>query len=103
MSRDLRSIANGLSQHLVRDGQASARLAHVRQELLAPVNAIAGYADILRDEANQIGLPALTPDIDRILASAEALLSLVEGLLDVRTTTARREGESLSDYQERLL
>jgi class 3 adenylate cyclase/signal transduction histidine kinase len=85
------------------DRQANARLAHVRQELLAPVNAIAGYADILRDEAIQLGLPALTPDIDRILASAEALLGLVEGLLDAGTTTSRREGESLSAYQERLL
>src|SRR4051812_2092588 len=103
MSWDLPFSPDSRSERLLSDRQANARLAHVRQELLAPVNAIAGYADILRDDANQQGLPALTPDIDRILASTEALLSLVEGLLDAGTTTARREGESLSDYQERLL
>ena len=91
------------SERLLSDRQTDARLAHVRQELLAPVNAIAGYADILRDEASRLGLTALMPDIDRVLESAESLLGLVEGLLDAGTTIARREGENLSDYQERLL
>jgi adenylate cyclase len=103
MSRDLPFAADGQSERRLSDHQTNARLAHVRQELLAPVNAIAGYADILRDEASRLELPALTPDIDRILTSAEALLSLVEGLLDAGTTTARHEEESLSDYQQRLL
>ncbi|MFD0465642.1 histidine kinase dimerization/phospho-acceptor domain-containing protein [Microvirga aerilata] len=74
--------------------QTNARLSHVRQELLAPVNAIAGYADILRDEATRLGLPALMPDIERVLESAEALLGLVEGLLDAGTTLTRREGRA---------
>src|SRR3954468_15885300 len=101
MSRDLPITDDSRTESLLSDRQANARLAHVRQELLAPVNAIAGYADILRDEASRLELPALTPDIDRILTSAEALLSLVEGLLDAGTTTARHEEESLSDYQQR--
>jgi class 3 adenylate cyclase len=67
------------------------------------VNAVAGYADILRDEASRLGLAALMPDIDRVLEAADALLNLVEGLLDARSATARRDGESLSDFQERLL
>jgi adenylate cyclase len=103
MNWDLPFTEDGRSERLLSDRQTNARLAHVRQELLAPVNAIAGYADIVRDEANRLGLPALMPDIDRILASAEALLSLVEGLLDAKTTTARHEVESLTDFQERLL
>jgi hypothetical protein len=31
-----------------------ARLAHIRQELLAPAGAIDGYADIRRDEARRL-------------------------------------------------
>jgi adenylate cyclase len=103
MSRDLPITDDSRTESLLSDRQANARLAHVRQELLAPVNAIAGYADILRDEASRLGLPALMPDIDRVLEAAEALLGLVEGLLDAGTTMARREGESPSDFQERLL
>src|SRR3712207_8483788 len=56
-----------------------------RQELLAPVNAIAGYADILRDEADRLVLSSTMPDIERILGSAETLLGIVEGLLDAGT------------------
>jgi len=92
-----------LSKRFLRDRQTNARLAHVRQELLAPVNAIAGYADILRDEAGRLGLPDLLPDIDRVLEAAGSLLSLVEGLLDSEATLAHFEGESLSDFQKHLL
>jgi class 3 adenylate cyclase/CheY-like chemotaxis protein len=103
MSRDLPITHDGRSERLSSDRQTDSRLAHVRQELLAPVNAIAGYADILRDEASRLGLPALMPDIERVLEAAEALLSLVEGLLDAGTALTRRQGESPSDFQERLL
>ena len=103
MSRDLPITQHGRSERLLNDRQTDARLAHVRQELLAPVNAIAGYADILRDEASRLGLRALMPDIDRVLEAAEALLSLIEGLLDAGTALTRHEGESPSDFQERLL
>lgn len=103
MNRDFRRIEADRPESPLGSREISARLAHVRQELLSPVNAVAGYADILRDEASRLGLTALMPDIDRVLEAAEALLNLVEGLLDARNATARREGESLSDFQERLL
>ena len=52
------SDRDGRTERLLRDGPSDkrARLAHVRQELLAPVKAIAGYADILRDEDSRLGL-----------------------------------------------
>jgi class 3 adenylate cyclase/ActR/RegA family two-component response regulator len=103
MNRDFPLTEHGRSEHPFSHRETNARLAHVRQELLAPVNAIAGYADILRDEATRLRLPALMPDIDRVLEAAESLLGLVEGLLDAGTSIARREGESLSDFQERFL
>ena len=104
MNRDSPSTEDGRSERLLSDRQTDARLAHVRQELLAPVNAIAGYADILRDEAARLGLPALMPDIDRILASAEALLEPCGRPPGCqRPQSARHEVESLTDFQERLL
>ncbi|MPR10025.1 adenylate/guanylate cyclase domain-containing protein [Microvirga tunisiensis] len=103
MKREPPPADNGSPVPLVRDDRERARLAHVRQELLAPVNAIAGYADILRDETDRLGLSSIMPDIERVLASAEALLGIVEGLLDAGTATARHEGESLAHFQERLL
>jgi adenylate cyclase len=103
MSRDLPFTNDDRSERRLSNRETNSRLAHVRQELLAPANAIVGYADILRDEATRRELLTLMPDIDRIRASAEALLSLVEGLLDTGATTACREGESQSDFQKRLL
>jgi adenylate cyclase len=79
-----------------------ARLAHVRQELLAPVSAIAGYADILREEAHRFGLERLIPDLERILSAAEVLLELVEGLLEVDATKDRQTGDHTAVVQERL-
>jgi signal transduction histidine kinase len=103
MNRDLRSADSARSERLVRDGENNARLTHVRQELLAPAGAIAGYADILREETARLGQPALMPDIDHIVASADALLSLVEDLLGAGARTARRQEEGLPDFQARLL
>jgi CheY-like chemotaxis protein len=79
-----------------------ARLAHVRQELLAPVNAIAGYADILRDEAGRLGLEGMTPDLDRILAAGGVLLELVERLSDLGAVSDPQAGEGTTAVQERL-
>jgi class 3 adenylate cyclase len=58
------------------------RLANIRQELLAPVTAIVGYAEMARDEARRIGLQPLLADLERIQLAARALAELVEGLLD---------------------
>ena len=46
---------------------------------------------MLGEEAARLGLPALMPDIDHIVASADALLGLVEDLLGAGTRTARRQ------------
>jgi adenylate cyclase len=78
------------------------RLSHVRQELLAPVNAIAGYADILRDEAGRLGLGEMAPDLDRILTAGGVLLHLVERLLDLGVTADPQAGEDATAVQERL-
>ena len=82
--------------------QRRARLARVRQELLAPVSSVAGCADILRDEAGRLGLEGMAPDLDRILAAGGVLLHLVERLLDFGAAADPRAGEGAAAVQERL-
>ena len=55
-----------------------ARLANMRQELLAPASAIVGYAEMLRDEAAQIGHGEFAEDLARIAAAARTLNDLVD-------------------------
>jgi class 3 adenylate cyclase len=59
-----------------------ARLADLRQELLAPADAIVGYAEILSEDARRLELRAALPDIDRLSAAAIDLQRLVRALLD---------------------
>jgi class 3 adenylate cyclase len=59
-----------------------ARLADLRQELLAPADAIAGYAEILSEEARRLHLREALPDIDRLSAAAVALQRIVQAFLD---------------------
>ncbi len=54
------------------------QLASMRQELLAPANAIVGYAEMLRDEAAQNGHDEFTEDLERIGSSAQALYDLID-------------------------
>jgi class 3 adenylate cyclase/CheY-like chemotaxis protein len=58
------------------------QLAHLRQELLSPVNALLGYAEIMHEEAARKGRPDILPDMNRILAAARDLAGKIEGLLD---------------------
>jgi adenylate cyclase len=37
------------------------QLAHLRQELLSPVNAMLGYAEIMHEEASRTGRPDTSP------------------------------------------
>jgi adenylate cyclase len=58
------------------------QLAHLRQELLSPVNALLGYAEIMHEEASRKGRPDILPDMNRILGAARDLAGKIEGLLD---------------------
>ncbi|MEH2513737.1 adenylate cyclase [Nitrobacteraceae bacterium AZCC 1564] len=58
------------------------RLAHLRQELLAPVSALLGYAEILHEEASRNGRTDILPDVNRILGAARDLSNKVDRLVD---------------------
>ncbi|MCZ6771099.1 MAG: response regulator, partial [Proteobacteria bacterium] len=77
-------------------------LANMRQELMAPVSAIMGYAEILHEEAASSGLQEITPDLDRILASAQDLSGLVDRLLDEELAKNLFEGNDAGEAGKAL-
>ena len=79
-----------------------ARLANMRQELLAPVSAIIGYAEILLKEAGTPGLEEVAADLERIHEAAVALLELVDRLLDVAAVLDREVAEGVEAVQSEL-
>jgi adenylate cyclase len=82
--------------------QRRARLANMRQELLAPVTALVGYGEMLVEKARGLESETAGPDLQRILISAQELLELVERLLSVDTVAGRRSGAELGELQTKL-
>ena len=58
------------------------QLTQLRQELLSPVNALLGHAEILQEEASRKGRPDILPDMNRILGAARDLAGKVDRLVD---------------------
>jgi signal transduction histidine kinase len=58
------------------------QLAQFRQELLSPVNALLGYAEMMHEEASRNGRPDMLPDMNRILGAARDLAGKVDRLVD---------------------
>ncbi|MFH0299728.1 adenylate/guanylate cyclase domain-containing protein [Bradyrhizobium sp. 31Argb] len=58
------------------------RLAHLRQELLSPVNALLGYAEIMHEEASRDGRQDMLPDVNCVLRAARDLADKVDRLVE---------------------
>lgn len=61
-------------------------LANVSHELRTPLNAIIGYSEMLHDELGdegKIDRPQFRQDLDRIISSGQALLTLINEILDL--------------------
>ncbi|MBU4448689.1 MAG: PAS domain S-box protein, partial [Proteobacteria bacterium] len=61
----------------------SAFLATMSHELRTPMNAILGYSEILMEEAQDKGQEEFIPDLEKIHASGNHLLSLINNILDL--------------------
>lgn len=79
-----------------------ARVANMRQELLAPVSALVGYGEMLVEEARRLELADILSDLERVLASAQELLELVDRLLDVESVKGHQSGVDLDELQIKL-
>jgi len=79
-----------------------AALANMRQELLAHANAIVGYAELVREEAERSKLEALLPDLGTISTAAGSLFDLVNKLLDRPLAEELMAGSDLEAAQRSL-
>jgi signal transduction histidine kinase len=58
-------------------------LAHMSHELRTPLNAIIGYSELMREEAEDLGIEGFTGDIDKIHSAGQHLLELINSVLDI--------------------
>ena len=58
-------------------------LANMSHELRTPMNAILGYSEMLIEEAEDLDIKELTPDLDKIRTAGKHLLSLINDVLDL--------------------
>jgi len=58
-------------------------LANMSHELRTPMNAIIGYAEMLKEDAQDLGVPECISDLDRVVASGKHLLTLINDILDL--------------------
>ena len=78
------------------------RLANVRQELTAPVTAIVGYGEILREAVCELGLVDILPDLDRMLGAARSLHAGVDHLLDLEAAPELFTDGNIVEVERRL-
>ncbi len=73
-------------------------MANMSHELRTPLNAIIGYSEMLIEEAQDVGQEASVPDLEKILASAKHLLTLINDILDLSKIEAGRMTLYLEEF-----
>ena len=58
-------------------------LANMSHELRTPLNAIIGYSEMLQEQAEELEVPDLAPDLEKIHNAGKHLLSLINDILDL--------------------
>ena len=79
-----------------------AYVANMRQELLSPVAALAGYADLLRDQSTTPLLAGFQDDVERIGAAVSDLTALIDRVLPVDGEAELPPADKVGDFESRL-
>ena len=74
-------------------------LANMSHELRTPLNAIIGYSEILQEEVEEAGQPALVADLQKIRSAGKHLLALINDVLDLSKIEAGRMELYLETFQ----
>ena len=64
--------------------------AQMSHEFRTPLNAILGYSEILREEAEESGAQAMVADVNKIYSAGRHLLGLINSILDIAKLEAGR-------------
>jgi class 3 adenylate cyclase/CheY-like chemotaxis protein len=84
------------------DRSNRALLAYLQQELSAPAEAIAGYAEILLDEAERNGHGEFRDDLEKIHAASRSLIDYIASLVSRSHASAGGPSEDSEDYRRLL-
>jgi len=76
----------------------SAFLANMSHELRTPMNAIIGYAEMLKEDAEDDENEEIIPDLDNIITAGRHLLQLINDVLDISKIEAGRMDLYLEDF-----
>ena len=91
-----------MTQHALPDFPQKARLAQMRERLIAPARSIVGYQEIIFEDAQRLGLTSMLDDLARIRCAAQDLVQLVNRLLDTATVVDAETKTDLQAFQARL-
>ena len=74
-------------------------LANMSHELRTPLNAVIGYSEMLQEEAEDLGIPAILPDLEKIHTAGRSLLGLVNDVLDLSKIEAGKMDLYLETFE----
>ena len=100
---ELRDNANDLRE--ARDAAESANLAksqflaNMSHELRTPLNAILGYSEVLREELTHAKMERSLEDVRWVHTSAQQLLELINGILDLSKIEAGRMDVDVHEFE----
>jgi PAS domain S-box-containing protein len=78
-------------------------LANMSHELRTPLNAIIGYSEMLQEEAADLGVAEILPDLDKIRGAGKHLLDLINDILDISKIEAGKMDLFLETFEVSLL
>ncbi|MDP9169732.1 MAG: PAS domain S-box protein, partial [Acidobacteriota bacterium] len=78
-------------------------LAGMSHELRTPLNAIIGYGEMLQEEAQELGVEALLPDLGKIHSAGKHLLGLINSVLDLSKIEAGKMDLYIESFSPRSL
>ncbi len=78
-------------------------LANMSHELRTPLNAIIGYSEMLQEDAADLGVTEILPDLDKIRGAGKHLLDLINDILDISKIEAGKMDLFLETFEVSLL